>query len=299
MPVALWRAGLLHCLLCVCACLESDCVLGVVGRPVALPCFYPHLPISPNFSIEWRNDDAVVLRSTWVKDGHVEIWSVNYATLSPDAALTGNFSLELPAVHPKKDGAFYSLFIVSGENQSAPMCTVCLRIAASFSIPPVKKDDTAEGDETTFLCHSSGGHPQPAVYWLINNTKEPPERSASLPDSNLYNISRHLTANISKNAAVRCTITNLSTNEILISASGTNDVDKVSRASGAMWLFSTALCVVVAFMVIAAVAYQIHLDRLHKRRSKEFKQTERGYKRRRQYQLETEVMNLETNETEV
>lgn len=50
----------------------------------------------------------------------------------------------------------------------------------------------------------------------------------------------------------------------------------VGRASEAMWIFSTVLCVVVGIMVMAGVAYQIHLDRLTKRRKKENREEQRG-----------------------
>lgn len=82
-----------------------------------------------NFSVEWRNHDEAVFRSLWDGDGNVETWSVNYARIPTDAAATGNFSLELPSAQPKHDGSRYSLFLLSGENQSAPLCTRCLRVA--------------------------------------------------------------------------------------------------------------------------------------------------------------------------
>lgn len=44
----------------------------------------------------------------------------------------------------------------------------------------------------------------------------------------------------------------------------------VGRASEAMWMFSTVLCVVVGVMVVVGVVYQIHLDRVSKRKKKEF-----------------------------
>lgn len=47
------------------------------------------------------------------------------------------------------------------------------------------------------------------------------------------------------------------------------------RASEAMWIFSMALCVVVGVMVMAAVAYQIHLDRMSKKKKKQY-QNSRG-----------------------
>lgn len=167
MPVALWRTGLLLSFLTFCACqgkltvwscrldteistitvtyqwftcvymccfsslhTEEDCVLGIVGRPVSLPCFYPELFTFVNYSIEWRRDDEVVLRSKWETDGrNVEKWSTDSATVSADAALSGNLTLSLTTVDPKEDKTYYSLFIISGGNQSAPICTVCLRTA--------------------------------------------------------------------------------------------------------------------------------------------------------------------------
>lgn len=96
--------------------------------------------------------------------------------------------------------------------------------AASFSPPQLQREEAAQGDETAFLCQTSGGFPEPVVHWLINNTEEPPEGSvrtmaASLPDSNLYNITSHLIVNISKGSSVSCTVKNLLMNETLTSTS--------------------------------------------------------------------------------
>uniref|UniRef100_A0A672HC28 Ig-like domain-containing protein n=1 Tax=Salarias fasciatus TaxID=181472 RepID=A0A672HC28_SALFA len=173
--------------MCVHACLpctEEDCVLGIVGRPVALPCFYPELLKSENVSIEWRRDGEVVLRSVWQGDKHEQMWGFSVATLAHDAASTGNFSLELPKVDPQEDRTNYSLFIISEESQS--------------------RTDGEAGDKTAFLCQSSGGYPKPTVSWLINNTEEPPEGAvrtlAVTLDSLLYNITSYLMVNISKDA---------------------------------------------------------------------------------------------------
>ncbi|KAM4738758.1 ICOS ligand-like isoform 1-T1 [Anableps anableps] len=326
MPVALWRgAALLFCSVCLCAGLEQDCVLGIVGKPVLLPCLYPNLGTFSNFSIEWRNNDKAVFRSLWDEDGNVETWSVNYARIPTDATSTKDFSLELPSAHPKHDRSQYSLFVLSGENQSAPLCTICLRIAASFSIPKVE-----ETTESSYLCQSSGGYPQPVVYWLINNSQEPPNGSVrtqaeALPDSHLYNITSQLTVNISKDSTVSCTIKNLSINETLtfncesftgaqsdritehhitslICASvwctvGASTNPMGSRASQGMWIFSTVLCVVVAIMVISGVYYQIHLDKISKRRKKEYEEPQRG--RRYRYKQAAEAMMPEPKETDV
>lgn len=106
---------------------EEECVLGVVGRPVSLPCFYPDLLTSVNYSIVWRTDEEVVLRARFQRNKSVEELGANSASISEDAPLTGNFSLTLPAVESKAPKVTYRLFTL--ENQSAALCTVCLRVA--------------------------------------------------------------------------------------------------------------------------------------------------------------------------
>lgn len=62
----------------------------------------------------------------------MEICSLNYARIPDDAAQNGNFSLELPKVHPKQDKMNFSLFFSAGENESTELCTLCLRVAGLF-----------------------------------------------------------------------------------------------------------------------------------------------------------------------
>ncbi|XP_008405827.1 CD276 antigen-like [Poecilia reticulata] len=298
MPATPWRGAalLLYCV-CLCAALEPrDCILGEVGEPVLLPC-HPNFGRLLNFSVEWRNHDKAVFRSLWDGDGNVETWSVNYARIPTDAATSGNFSLELPSAQPKHDRSRYSLFLLSGENQSAPACTRCLRVAASFRIPEVRKE---EGTEWSYLCRSYGGYPEPAVYWLINDGRQPPNGSVrtwaqALPDSHLYNVTSQLTVNVSKDDTVSCTIKNPSTNETLTVKLGASSSG--SRASQGMWIFSTVLCVVVAIMVLSGIYYQIHLDKISKMRKKEYEEPRRG--RRYQYKQATEGMMPEPKETDV
>lgn len=106
---------------------EEECVLGVVGRPVSLPCFYPDLLTSGNYSIVWRTEEEVVLRARFQRNKSVEELGANSASISEDAPQTGNFSLTLPAVESKAPKVNYSLF--TSENQSTALCTVCLRVA--------------------------------------------------------------------------------------------------------------------------------------------------------------------------
>lgn len=107
----------------------EECVLGVVGRPLSLPCLQPDLLRLGNFSIEWRRGDAVVLRSVFERSRKVEELGADGAAMPEDAAQTGNFSLKLPVVDPGEAPLEYSLFTISEEKRSAALCTVCLRVA--------------------------------------------------------------------------------------------------------------------------------------------------------------------------
>ncbi|XP_028301174.1 ICOS ligand-like [Gouania willdenowi] len=304
-PLALWLTGLTGLsLLCPCFTSDEDCVLGIVGRPVLLPCFHPEFLTLGNRSAEWKRNDEVVLRSVWQGDEHMEMWGYALAKLSDHAAQTGNFSLELLEVSPENDNMSYTFFIPSEQNQTDPLCTVCLRIAASFSSPQLHREEGEQGELPVFLCQSSGGYPEPRVYWIINDTDEPPDGSVrtqkqQLPDSNLYNITSHMTVNISKEASVSCIIQNLPMNETFTSTIyGAPGGPVVTRASDAMWMFSTGLCVVVGIMVITGVAYQIHLDRISKRKKKEFQKSERGRQRHR-FNNEPEATKMMSKETDV
>uniref|UniRef100_A0A3B3IA54 Ig-like domain-containing protein n=1 Tax=Oryzias latipes TaxID=8090 RepID=A0A3B3IA54_ORYLA len=137
-----------------------------------------------------------LLSSQWRDDGNVEICSLNYARIPDDAAQNGNFSLELPKVHPKQDKMNFSLF--------HPPRVGLAHLLLGF----VRPEETAEGNETTFLCLSGGGYPEPVVTWLISDSLKPPEGS-------LYNVTSYLTVNISKDSSVTCIIENPSMNESL------------------------------------------------------------------------------------
>uniref|UniRef100_A0A8C5G745 Ig-like domain-containing protein n=1 Tax=Gouania willdenowi TaxID=441366 RepID=A0A8C5G745_GOUWI len=165
----------------------SDCVLGIVGRPVLLPCFHPEFLTLGNRSAEWKRNDEVVLRS--------------------------NQTDPLCTVITVLRSIYRCLFIY--------VCPQCLS-AASFSSPQLHREEGEQGELPVFLCQSSGGYPEPRVYWIINDTDEPPDGSVrtqkqQLPDSNLYNITSHMTVNISKEASVSCIIQNLPMNETFTS----------------------------------------------------------------------------------
>ncbi|XP_056270717.1 ICOS ligand-like [Pseudoliparis swirei] len=302
---ALWSCALLLGLLRLCACVEENCIVGIVGQPVSLPCVQPQMTTSANVSVEWWRGEEVVLRSTWRGDGVVEEWSINRASTPPDGPLSGDVSLQLPAVVLTERAERYRLLATS-ENRSAELCSVCLRTAARFSAPLLRREEPPPGGQTAFWCQSGGGFPEPAVSWLLDGGEDPPEgsvwtRAAVLPDSLLYNVTSRLTLNVSAGASVSCVVRNPTTNETLTSTNGLAEVTRgpvvTSRASEAMWIFSTVLCAVVGVMVSVGIVYQIHLDRVSKRKKREFqKHLNTGGNKGRP---EEEEVKLERKETDV
>lgn len=304
MLVALWSFGLLFSFFTFCACLDEECVIGIVAHPVLLPCYHKNVPLSfHNLSVEWRRGSEPVLKAEWEDNGDMVSWSLNRASIPANAPLTGNFSLELQKATPKEDKMIYSLFLTSPENGSVLLCSMCLRTTARFSLPLLHKDEAADGNRTVFLCQSSGGFPEPLVYWLINDTEQPPEGSvwtdlAPLLDSSLYNVTSQLTVNISKEDSVSCHIQNQWMNETLISkSSGVKDDTFRSRASDGMWMFSTGLCVAVGILVAVGVGYQIHLDRISKKRRVLYESSKRDQKKKHQFIEETEEETLTPKES--
>lgn len=297
---SLWSAMLALGLLEYCSCHEDgECVVGLVGEPVSLPCFYSgHALASLNLSVEWRRGHRPLLRAVWLEARLVELWppeASNTTRLSDGALENGDFSLELSAVMPLEVAQTFHMFLgVRGaEAPSSPLCSVCLRTAASFTAPSVRRLDPPEANQTTFLCHSVGGRPQPTVHWLINGTRvlgEDSVTTSTLPmaHSPLYNTTSRLLAQVSHQTNVTCSVENASLNQTLTGTSYGVKVSPVwSRASAALWVFSAGLSLGVAVLVVAVVIYQVLLDKSHKKLGK----THRGY--HYSYSTEEAVVRLE------
>ncbi|KAG7467193.1 hypothetical protein MATL_G00150780 [Megalops atlanticus] len=228
---------------------------------------------SVDISIEWRLGSDVVHRSeSGEGNERTQIMSYRNRTQLPEDALqTGDFSLQLSDVTREDDQSYDCYISRPGLESSTPVCTVCLRVAAHFSSPVLLNEEVREGEETRFTCHSSGGFPEPAVHWFVDQTEQPAldsvhTQSTLIPDSGLYNVTSVLLVNVTQDTTVSCAIENLLLNETLESLSyGVEASPVVGRASQAMWIFSTTLCVLVAVLVASAVVYQIKEDYDRKR----------------------------------
>ncbi|KAJ3599072.1 hypothetical protein NHX12_033035 [Muraenolepis orangiensis] len=232
-----------------------------------------HALASLNLSVEWRRGHRPLLRAVWLEARLVELWppeASNTTRLSDGALENGDFSLELSAVMPLEVAQTFHMFLgVRGaEAPSSPLCSVCLRTAASFTAPSVRRLDPPEANQTTFLCHSVGGRPQPTVHWLINGTRvlgEDSVTTSTLPmaHSPLYNTTSRLLAQVSHQTNVTCSVENASLNQ------------------------TAGLSLGVAVLVVAVVIYQVLLDKSHKKLGK----THRGY--HYSYSTEEAVVRLE------
>ncbi|XP_037104586.1 uncharacterized protein LOC119121278 isoform X2 [Syngnathus acus] len=295
----LWSTGLLLSFFFTCCnAWDVECVLGIVGQPLRLSCFYPEALTLANVSVEWRRNENKVVGDD---DDN-------------DDALTGNFTLSLPTVDPQEDNASYSVIISARENRSLEACSLCVKVAAPFSAPELRWEAAVENVPSVFQCDSGGGFPKPVVDWLIDDgAQEIPEGSVQTQvelreDSRLYHVTSYLSVNVTDNN-VSCVVHNTLLNQTLTSTTRMWDVTAgdavwhgpvVTRAKDALWVFSTALCVVVGIMVAVGLGYQIHLDRVSKRKKIQHRsRRDRGYHRRRQQSEETEVVTLHSWESNV
>ncbi|XP_077574060.1 uncharacterized protein LOC144197258 isoform X2 [Stigmatopora nigra] len=250
-----------------------------LGQPLQLSCFYPDAAASDSVSAQWR------------RNGHDAVGGDEV-----DQAL-GNFTLRIPVVDPREDNASYSVEVTLHGNRTVKACTMCVRVAAPFSAPEVQW----EASSGAFRCHAGGGFPAPSVLWLVDGVSSesewdsPRTLTEQRPDTRLYDVTSYLSANVT-DANVSCVIRNDAVGQTLTSTTRVElDESAVRRPSDSLWVFSTVLCVVVGAMVIVGLAYQIHLDRVSKKKKK-IQHTSgriRGYRRRLSTE-ETEVITLQS-----
>lgn len=84
----------------------------------------------------------MILRSVFENNRKVSEVSADRSALSSNATVTGDFSLEGPAVDPAEPEMNYGLFKVSEVNQSDALCTVCLRIAGQCTQELTQPNET-------------------------------------------------------------------------------------------------------------------------------------------------------------
>ncbi|KAM9797722.1 T-lymphocyte activation antigen CD80-like isoform X4 [Syngnathus typhle] len=210
----LWSTGLLLSFFFTCCnAWDVECVLGIVGRPLRLSCFYREALTLANVSVEWRRNENKVVGD---EDDN-------------DDALTGNFTLSLPTVDPQEDNASYSVIISARENRSLEACSLCVRVAAPFSAPELRWEAAEENVPSVFQCDSGGGFPKPVLDWLIDDgAQEIPEGSVQTQvelreDSRLYHITSYLSVNVTDNN-VSCVVHNTLLNQTLTSTTRMWDV---------------------------------------------------------------------------
>ncbi|XP_061082994.1 ICOS ligand-like [Conger conger] len=261
----IWTTGFLFSMTSL-----DACVIGMVGESAVLPCVYNGTfgLDSGDVSVEWRTGSELVHTSALGKDGEVarSVSLRNGTRLVTDVIRNGNVSLLVSDVTVRDSQSYDCYLTRPGVKSSAHLCTVCLSAAAHFTHPVVLRQGGAEGEEVQFICHSRGGFPKPRVHWFIDDTEHPlvdtvRTYSTLLPDSELYNITSILSVNVTHDMTVSCLMENRLLSENLTSFTfGVEASPMVGRASEAMWMFTTALCVLVVALVVSVVGYQIKQD---------------------------------------
>uniref|UniRef100_A0A672QQT9 CD80-like immunoglobulin C2-set domain-containing protein n=1 Tax=Sinocyclocheilus grahami TaxID=75366 RepID=A0A672QQT9_SINGR len=165
--------------------LADECIVGVIGERVILPCVYygSENLTSLHISSEWRRGMEIIHTVVWMQ-GQVEMQNVSNGIRT---TVSSFFHLKLLG----KDKIF----------KATRLATL------TFFSSLVSKHSFLDGEESRLFCNSLGGFPAPSIYWLVNYTQRPPETSVTtymntLPQSELYSISSVLSINISADTAI-------------------------------------------------------------------------------------------------
>nr|XP_015216980.1 PREDICTED: CD276 antigen-like [Lepisosteus oculatus] len=214
--MSLYRVlGVFLCCITLILSTDKDCIVGIIGQSTLLPCVYKNGNqdmLLSDIGIEWRADSVVVYSFVYGKEIR-EVQGKDYANrthLFTEVLKKGNFSLRLEDIKVKDIQYYKCIFNRKGFGSSEPLDQVCLTVAAHYTDPVVQRD--AEGGEAQFNCSSGQGFPEPTVHWLINGERPPVDTVRSTvtqePDTKLFSVRSLLTANVTQEIIVSCTIEN-------------------------------------------------------------------------------------------
>ncbi|XP_056606929.1 ICOS ligand-like isoform X2 [Triplophysa dalaica] len=251
---------------------QDECIVGVIGENVQLPCIYDGVKnmTSLLLSSEWKRHVEVIHTTNWTKQQEDTQNVSRSTTVSSSVPNSGDFIMVLRGKR-LSDARHYSFHLKLQEN-CILVCTVCLTVAVHFSNTTVLRENIVNGEKTLLVFNTRGGFPAPNIYWIINHTQRPPKTTIityvnTLPKSQLYNITSVLSINISPDTVIACVIDNDMLNEMLTTTNyGVKSNIEDGWLSKYLWMFSTVLCVVVFLLVAASLCYQRKLDRDIKRR---------------------------------
>ncbi|XP_051986477.1 uncharacterized protein LOC127646698 [Xyrauchen texanus] len=152
----IWFSALLLSVTSLVSLQVDECIEGVIGEDVILPCVYNGVKnvTSLHISSEWRRGMEVIHTSVWT-DGQVEMQNVSHSirtTVSSLAPKTGDFSMEFHDIH-LSDAHNYSFHLkLDGQDSSPPICTICLNVVGVSSSAEVGRLSEAMWMFSMALC---------------------------------------------------------------------------------------------------------------------------------------------------
>ncbi|XP_072409673.1 ICOS ligand-like isoform X3 [Chiloscyllium punctatum] len=208
-------------------------VLGMVGEQVTLPC---HYEVDGSWGVSdlrllWQTENNQVVHAqygrteaNWVQESRYR----NRTSLAVTQFRHGDLSLQLQPVVPTDGGGYQCIVLKQGPQgfRKVKSTHVQLTTAANYSVPVISEAGPGEfrvGEEVNLTCSSSGGYPEPDVYWIGRDGHLLPEHRhvqtiSSDPGSGLCQVTSLLRVTANGNVSLRCVVINRSTGDRKISA---------------------------------------------------------------------------------
>lgn len=184
--------------------------IGQVSKSVkgmaSLPCGYKFSPKElTELRVYWQKDDKAVLSYT---SGKTEVWAPYKNRTVLD--IPSNFSLMIGSL-VLSDRGIYTCVIQRSEGgayKKRHLDSVMLFVRAHYPVPNITDLGNLSADIKRIMCSTSGGFPEPRLFWLENG-KELSGINTTIsqdPESELYTVSSKLDFNMTYNHSIVCRV---------------------------------------------------------------------------------------------
>uniref|UniRef100_A0A8C4SWY3 Ig-like domain-containing protein n=1 Tax=Erpetoichthys calabaricus TaxID=27687 RepID=A0A8C4SWY3_ERPCA len=185
----------------------NNCLNAITGETVQFNCSLnvKESLEAEDISVEWTTGEGHIVHAfVKGKDDLSDSQFKGRSQLFTSELSCGNFSLILSNVSVTDKGEFNCHYHHSsiGDNSSKLLSKHCLLVVVAG----------LNNSEVKFICTSDGGYPEPKVHWAVNKVpvvdSSRVNTALSKDSRGRYSVTSVLTANVTVNESVTCTIEN-------------------------------------------------------------------------------------------
>ncbi|XP_051776049.1 butyrophilin subfamily 3 member A1-like [Erpetoichthys calabaricus] len=246
--------------------IADDCLTAIFGEAVQIPCFLKtteSLKVD-DISLEWttsHKDDIVHAFQKGRDDlNHQEHQFKGRTHLFISELPRGNFSLMLSNVSVS-DELQYVCSYSMGNKHNEQLSEHCLQTAGRYSDPIVYGlSPVLEDSDVNFICTSSGGFPEPKVYWLVNKKLLQDSRQVnttlSRDSRGLYSVNSIFSLNVTDDVSVTCTVENEKLREKRTSAEIKYQIEKAELDNQTSLKIGLPLVLLLIAVIVGIVLWR-------------------------------------------